>query len=58
MEVAVFEVTAAQLKSISDFSVILNGASTVVFDVDGADAIDNANESNVTTNAGKIIWNF
>jgi choice-of-anchor A domain-containing protein len=56
--IAVFDLTAAQLATIPSFSVNLNGASTVVFNVSGASATDSANESNATNGADNIIWNF
>jgi choice-of-anchor A domain-containing protein len=56
--IAVFDLTAAQLASIPSFSVNLNGASTVVFNIDGSSATYNANESNATASAHNVIWNF
>lgn len=56
--VAVFNITAAQLASISSFSINLNGASTVVFNVSGASVTDTANDESGVTGANNIIWNF
>jgi choice-of-anchor A domain-containing protein len=55
--IAVFDLTAAQLAAIPSFSVNLNGASTVVFNVSG-NAVFNANDQSGTSGADNIIWNF
>ncbi len=56
--IAVFDLTAAQLAAIPSFSVNLNGASTVVFNVDGSSASFNANDESGSNGAGHIIWNY
>ena len=56
--IAVFDLTAAQLSAIPSFSVNLNGASTVVFNVDGSSASFNANDESGSSGAGHIIWNY
>jgi choice-of-anchor A domain-containing protein len=56
--IAVFNLTTAQLNAIPSFSINLNGASTVVFNVDGTSATYHANESNPTASAHNVIWNF
>jgi choice-of-anchor A domain-containing protein len=57
-DIAVFNLTAAQLAAIPSFSVDLNGASTVVFNVSGASASYSANDESGTSGADGIIWNF
>ena len=56
--IAVFDLTAAQLAAIPSFSISLNGASTVVFNVDGSSASFNANDESGSNGAGNIIWNY
>ncbi len=56
--IAVFDLTAAQLAAIPSFSVNLNGASTVVFNVDGSSVSFNADDQSGSNGAGNIIWNF
>jgi choice-of-anchor A domain-containing protein len=56
--IAVFNVTAAQLAAIPSYSVSLNGASTVIFNVSGSSVSFGANSQGGTTGAGNIIWNF
>lgn len=55
--IAVYNITAAQLSAIPSFQIMLNGASTVVFNVSG-NATYNANDESGTTGANNIIWNF
>ena len=56
--IAVFDLTAAQLAAIPSFSVNLNGASSVVFNVSGSSATYNANDESGAAGANNIIWNF
>ncbi len=56
--IAVFDLTAAQLAAIPSFSINLNGASTVLFNVDGSSASFNANDESGSNGAGRIIWNY
>ena len=61
--VAVFNLTTAQLAAIPSYSINLNGASTVLFNVSGASLTFNANEQFANQNAfladtGAVIWNF
>jgi choice-of-anchor A domain-containing protein len=56
--IAVIDLTAVQLAAIPSFSINLNGASTLVFNVLGALATFNANESNAIATADNVIWNF
>jgi choice-of-anchor A domain-containing protein len=56
--IAVFNLTAAQFAAIPSFQVNMNGASTVVFNVSGPSATDNANDESGTSGASNIIWNF
>jgi choice-of-anchor A domain-containing protein len=55
--IAVFDITAAQLALAQSFTVNLNGASTVVFNVSG-NALFSDNDNSGTIGAGNIIWNF
>ena len=55
---AVFNLSAAALAAIPSFSIDLNGASSVVFNVEGNSATFNANDQSGTNGANKIIWNF
>jgi len=55
--IAVFNVTAAQLALIPSYSLNLNGASTVVFNVSGNATFNSNNESGVA-GADNVIWNF
>jgi len=60
--IAVFDITAAQLDSIPSYKINLNGASTVIFNVDATDTSGNvsfnANDESGVTGADNIIWNF
>ena len=56
--IAVIDLTAAQLAAIPSFTVNLNGASSLIFNVNGSSANFNANDESGTTGAGNIIWNF
>lgn len=56
--IAVFDLTAAQLAAFPSFSVDLNGAESVIFNVSGSSATFQANEQNPTSGANDIIWNF
>jgi choice-of-anchor A domain-containing protein len=56
--IAVIDLTAAQLAAIPSFKINLNGASTLVFNVNGTSANFNANDESGITGAGNIIWNF
>jgi choice-of-anchor A domain-containing protein len=56
--VAVFDLTASQLANIPSFSVALNGATSVIFNVSGSSISYSANDESGTTGANDIIWNF
>ena len=60
--VAIFDVTTAQLALIPSYSLNLNGAKTVLINVDGSSLNFNANEqfnaSSFGSVAGAVIWNF
>ena len=56
--IAVFNITAAQLALIPSFTINLNGASTVLFNVNGSGATFNANDESGTNGAHNILWNF
>jgi choice-of-anchor A domain-containing protein len=56
--IAVFDITAAQLDAIPSYKIDLNGASTVIFNVDGSTVNFNANAESGATPADNIIWNF
>lgn len=56
--IAVIDLTAAQLAAIPSFSINMNGASSLIFNVDGSSASFNANDLSGTTGANNIIWNF
>lgn len=58
--VAVFDITAAQLSGINDFSINANGAKTIVINVAGTNINFNSNDDNFSnyTTDGKVIWNF
>ncbi len=56
--IAVFNITAAQLDAIPSYSINVNGASTVVFNVSGNNIDFKANDQSGTTGAKNIIWNF
>ncbi len=56
--IAVFDITSAQLAAIPSFTINLNGASTVVFNVSGSSDTFSANDESGTNGAGNIIWNF
>ena len=53
-----FDLTAAQLAAIPSFSIALQGAATVVFNVDGSAANFAANDESGSNGATRIIWNF
>jgi choice-of-anchor A domain-containing protein len=56
--VAIFDITAAQLDAIPSYKINLNGASTVIFNVEGATVNFSANAESGATPADNIIWNF
>lgn len=60
--VAIFNVTTAQLAAIPSYSINLNGAKTVVFNVMGSSLDFTANEqfnsSSLSSVSGAVIWNF
>jgi len=60
--VAIFDVTTAQLAAIPSYSINLNGAKTVLFNVTGSSLDFTANEqfsaSPFASVAGSVIWNF
>lgn len=56
--IAVFDITASQLAAIPSFTVNLNGASAVIFNVSGTSVSYTANDESGTTGADDIIWNF
>ena len=56
--VAVINLTAAQLAAIPSYSINMNGASTLIFNVSGTSVTMNANDESGTTGANNIIWNF
>ena len=56
--VAVIDLTAAQLAAIPSYSINMNGASTLIFNVSGTSVTMNANDESGTTGANNIIWNF
>jgi choice-of-anchor A domain-containing protein len=56
--IAVFNITASQLSQIPSYSIDLNGASTVIFNVSGKSITFGANDESGTTGAKNIIWNF
>jgi choice-of-anchor A domain-containing protein len=56
--VAVLDITAAALAAIPSFSINLNGASSVIINVNGSSANFNANDESGTNGANHIIWNF
>jgi choice-of-anchor A domain-containing protein len=56
--IAVFDITAAQLAEISSFSIDLNGAASVIFNVSGASVTYAANDESGSAWADKILWNF
>ena len=60
--VAIFDITTAQLAAIPSYSINLNGAKTVLFNVEGSTLNFNANEqfnaSAFASVAGSVIWNF
>lgn len=56
--IAVFNITAAQLAAIPSFTINLNGATSVIFNVSGSSVTFNANDESGTAGANNIIWNF
>jgi choice-of-anchor A domain-containing protein len=56
--IAVFNITASQLALIPSYSIDLNGASTVIFNVSGKSVTFGANDESGVTGAHNIIWNF
>ena len=56
--IAVFNVTAGDLASIPSYSLNLNGAKTVIFNVSGTSITFNGNNQSGTAGADKVIWNF
>ncbi len=56
--VAVFDITAAELDSIPSYKIVLNGATSVIFNVSGTNINFNANAESGLTGANDIIWNF
>ncbi len=59
--IAVFDITAAELDAIPSYKISLNGAKTIIFNVDdvGGKTINfGANDETGTTGANDIIWNF
>ncbi len=56
--VAVFDLTASQLSAIPSFSINLNGATSVIFNVGGSTVNFSANDESGTAYADDIIWNF
>lgn len=56
--IAVFNITAAQLAAIPSFTINLNGATSVIFNVSGSTVTFSANDESGTAGANNIIWNF
>ncbi|HUB49295.1 MAG TPA: choice-of-anchor A family protein [Acetobacteraceae bacterium] len=56
--IAVIDLTAAQLAAIPSFTINMNGASSLIFNVSGTSATFNANDESGITGADNIIWNF